>query len=215
MRRWLAVLVCVSLICLYYQHVMLSGPDRPKMRLQLHAHNFCPSSNHSAAPPDDLTYWGSPPTTTQHNAVRILLFSSSPGPAQAREITDFLVMNRLKYKLAYSGRNLPDLISLSKGIAKYLVIVFQDIRDFYHMDRWNRELLEKYCRQFNVGVLGFLPSGDEEVKNEAVDDSSTNTSSPFRVSSHMSISSPATGDQDYQVQYDSVWTSSWLTMGQI
>lgn len=194
MRRWLAVLVCVSLLCFYYQHVSSHGPDRPKMRTQLSAHNFCPSSNHSSAPPDDLTYWGSPPTTTGHNAVRILLFSSNPGPAQAREITDFLVMNRLKYKLAYSGRNLPDLISLSKGMAKYLVIVFQDIRDFYHMDRWNRELLEKYCRQFNVGILGFLSSGDEEVKNEDVDDSSTNTSSPFRVSSHMSISSPATGD---------------------
>ena len=153
------VLVCVSLLCCYYQHVSSSGPDSPKMRRQLSAHNFCPSSYHSSAPPDDLTYWGSPPTTNWHNGVRILLFSSNPGPAQAREITDFLVMNRLKYKLAYSGRNLPDLISLSKGMAKHLVIVFQDIRDFYHMDQWNRELLDKYCRQFNVGALGFLPSG--------------------------------------------------------
>jgi len=193
-RRWLAVLVCVSLLCLFYQHVSSRGPGRPKMRTKLSAHDFCPSSNHSSAPPDDLTYWGSPPTTTGHSGVRILLFSSNPGPAQAREITDFLVMNRLKYKLAYSGRNLPDLISLSKGMAKYLVIVFQDIRDFYHMDQWNRELLDKYCRQFNVGVLGFLPSGDEEVRNAAVDDSSSNTSSPYRMSSHMSISNPATGD---------------------
>ena len=51
------------------------------------------------------------------------------------------------------------------------------------------------CLQdINVGILVFLPSGDAEVKNEAVDNSSTDTSSPFRVSSRMSINSPATGD---------------------
>lgn len=125
--------------------------------------------------------------------MRILLFSSNPGPAQAKDITDFLVMNRLKYKLAYSGRNLPDLISLNKGIAKYLVIVFQDIRDFYHMEQWNKEVLEKYCRQFKVGILGFLPSGEEEVENAAIDETASNGSSPFRVSSHQSIRNPSTG----------------------
>jgi len=195
MRRWLAVLVFVSLGCIYYRHVN-SAPVRPNMKSQLRAHNFCPASNLSSLSPDDLSYWGSPLSFTPngHNSVRILLFSSNPGPSQAKEITDFLVMNRLKYKLAYSGRNLPDLIRLSKGMAKYLVIVFQDIRDFYHMDKWNRELLDKYCRQFKVGILGFLPSGDDAVKNVAIDDSSINSSSPFKLSSHMSISSPATGD---------------------
>ena len=57
-------------------------------------------------------------------------------------------------------------------MAKNLLIVIQHIRDLYHMERWNRELLDKYCRQYNVVVLGFLPSVDEGVKNEAVDDRS-------------------------------------------
>ena len=150
--------------------------------------------NESSQIQDDLNYWGFPPNSNSRNSVRILLFSSNPGPSQAKDITELLVMNRLKYKLAYSGRNLPDLISLSKGLAKYLVIVFQDIRDFYHMDKWNRELLEKYCRQFKVGILSFLPSGDDVASNEALEDSSNNNTSPFSYSSHLTITSPTTGN---------------------
>ena len=59
---------------------------------------------------------------------------------------------------------------------------------------WNRRAQFACLKDINVGILVFLPSGDAEVKNEAVDNSSTNTSSPFRVSSRMSINSPATGD---------------------
>jgi len=193
--RRLIVVFLVILLCIYYGYVSNSEPVRPKMKILLRPQNFCHDSNLSSPIPDDLTYWGSPPSNPNgRNSVRILLFSSSPGPTQAKAITDFLVANRLKYKLAYSGRNLPDLIRLSKGMAKYLVIVFQDIRDLYHMDRWNRELLDKYCSQFKVGILGFLPSGDDEDRVVSIDDSSTNSSSPFKYSSHQSISSPATGD---------------------
>merc|ERR1740137_189423 len=74
-RRWLVVLACVGVICFYYQHVSNSGPSRPKMKTLLRPKNFCPSSNLSSPSPDDLTYWGSPPSTTERSNVRILLFS--------------------------------------------------------------------------------------------------------------------------------------------
>jgi len=195
LRKWVALLFVVSLLCIYYHHGTVRVSVRPRMKTMLTAHNFCPVCSNNTVIPDDLSYWGYPPTSSEHehsSSARILLFSSNPGPAQARDITDFLVMNRLKYKLTYSGRNLPDLISLNKGIAKYLVIVFQDIRDYYHMEQWNKEVLEKYCKQFKVGILGFLPSGEEELRNRVIDDTSTNSSSPYTISSHLTISSPAT-----------------------
>jgi len=192
--KGLGILALSFFVYYYLLYGRLKAPERPKMKKELKAQSFCSVVNESSQTQDDLNYWGFPLNSNSHKSVRILLFSSNPGPSQAKDITELLVMNRLKYKLAYSGRNLPDLISLSKGLAKYLVIVFQDIRDFYHMDKWNRELLEKYCRQFKVGILGFLPSGEEVAVNEALEDSSNNNTIPFSYSSHLTMSSPTTGD---------------------
>ena len=41
---------------------------------------------------------------------------------------------------------MPDLIKLTKGTGKYGVIFFEDYRSYLDMDRWNWELLDKYCR---------------------------------------------------------------------
>ena len=101
---------------------------------------------------------------------------------------------RVKYKVSHTGKQLPDLIRLSKGSnPKYLVLVFQDMRDYYLMDKWNREQLDKYCTQFKVGIVGFLPSTQEEQgTNESIADLSTNTPAPFTISSTPSISQPQT-----------------------
>lgn len=29
------------------------------------------------------------------------------------------------------------------------------------MDKWNRELLDKYCREYSVGIVGFIPHSEE------------------------------------------------------
>lgn len=29
------------------------------------------------------------------------------------------------------------------------------------MDKWNKELLDKYCREYGVGIVGFMQSRDE------------------------------------------------------
>lgn len=31
------------------------------------------------------------------------------------------------------------------------------------MDKWNRELLDKYCREYSVGIVGFAPPGEESL----------------------------------------------------
>lgn len=31
------------------------------------------------------------------------------------------------------------------------------------MDKWNRELLDKYCREYSVGIIGFAPPGEESL----------------------------------------------------
>jgi len=39
--------------------------------------------------------------------------------------------------------------------------VFENYTKYLHMDKWNKELLDKYCREYNVGIVGFMPSRDE------------------------------------------------------
>ena len=54
---------------------------------------------------------------------------------------------------------MPDLIKLTKGTGKYGVIFFEDYRSYLDMDRWNRELLDKYCKSYRVGIVAFVPPG--------------------------------------------------------
>ena len=61
------------------------------------------------------------------------------------------------FKASVAGKNLPDLIKLTKGTGKYGVIFFEDYRSYLEMDKWNRELLDKYCRTFRVGIVAFVP----------------------------------------------------------
>lgn len=33
------------------------------------------------------------------------------------------------------------------------------------MDKWNRELLDKYCREYEVGIVGFFPATEQRLVN--------------------------------------------------
>lgn len=46
------------------------------------------------------------------------------------------------------GKSLPILTNVDKG--KYGVIIFENLDRYLTMDQWNRELLDKYCRQYQV-----------------------------------------------------------------
>lgn len=58
-----------------------------------------------------------------------------------------------------AGKSLPLLTNLDKG--KFAVIVFENFEKYLHMNKWNRELLDKYCREYNVGIIGFMKAQEE------------------------------------------------------
>lgn len=60
-----------------------------------------------------------------------------------------------------AGKSLPVLTNLDKG--KYGVIVFENLNKYLQMDKWNRELLDKYCREYSVGIIGFIPPSEESL----------------------------------------------------
>lgn len=64
-----------------------------------------------------------------------------------------------RYKIEVAGKSLPVLTNLDKG--RYGVIVFENLDKYLHMDKWNRELLDKYCREYSVGIIGFVSPSEE------------------------------------------------------
>lgn len=64
-----------------------------------------------------------------------------------------------RYKVEVTGKSLPVLTTLDKG--RYGVIVFESLSKYANMDKWNRELLDKYCREYSVGVVGFATPSEE------------------------------------------------------
>lgn len=58
-----------------------------------------------------------------------------------------------------SGKSLPIMTNGEKG--RFGAIVFENYTKYLYMDKWNKELLDKYCREYNVGIAGFMPSRDE------------------------------------------------------
>lgn len=60
-----------------------------------------------------------------------------------------------------AGKSLPALTNSDKG--RYSVIVFENYHRYLNMDKWNRELLDKYCREYGVGILGFFPPSERRV----------------------------------------------------
>lgn len=90
---------------------------------------------------------------------KVLVFVETTYSRLGRDIAELLVYNRIKYKIEVAGKSLPVLTNLDKG--RYGVIVFENLEKYLHMDKWNRELLDKYCREYSVGIIGFVSPSEE------------------------------------------------------
>lgn len=64
-----------------------------------------------------------------------------------------------RYKVEVAGKSVPVLTIQDKG--RYGVIVFENLEKYLQMDNWNRQLLDKYCRDYSVGIIGFVAPSEE------------------------------------------------------
>jgi hypothetical protein len=90
---------------------------------------------------------------------KVLVFVETMYSKLGRDIAELLVHTRIKYKVEVAGKSLPVLTNLDKG--RYGVIVFENFNKYLQMDKWNRELLDKYCREYFVGMIGFITPEEE------------------------------------------------------
>lgn len=90
---------------------------------------------------------------------KVLVIAESHYPKLVRQIVQTLELARFDYKIESTGKHLPPLTHLDKG--RWSVIIFENLEAYLAMDQWNREMIDKYCKDFKVGMIIFVHSSDE------------------------------------------------------
>ncbi|KAM6429003.1 bifunctional heparan sulfate N-deacetylase/N-sulfotransferase 4 [Rhynochetos jubatus] len=85
----------------------------------------------------------------------ILLFVESQYSQLGQDIIAILESSRFQYHMviAPAKGDIPPLTDNGRG--KYTIVIYENILKYVSMDSWNRELLEKYCVEYSVSIIGF------------------------------------------------------------
>ncbi|XP_063116775.1 bifunctional heparan sulfate N-deacetylase/N-sulfotransferase 3 isoform X2 [Cavia porcellus] len=95
----------------------------------------------------------------------VLVFVESQYSSLGQDIITILESSRFQYhiEIAPGKGDLPALIDKTKG--KYILIIYENILKYINMDSWNRSLLDKYCVEYGVGVIGFHKTNEKSLQS--------------------------------------------------
>ncbi|XP_074253070.1 bifunctional heparan sulfate N-deacetylase/N-sulfotransferase 3 isoform X5 [Saimiri boliviensis] len=95
----------------------------------------------------------------------VLVFVESQYSSLGQDIIMILESSRFQYhiEIAPGKGDLPVLIDKMKG--KYILIIYENILKYINMDSWNRSLLDKYCVEYSVGVIGFHKTSEKSIQS--------------------------------------------------
>lgn len=95
---------------------------------------------------------------SMHISKRVLIIAESPYSKLSKNIVTLLDYARMDYKFEITER-LPPMTHFDK--AKFGVIIFEKMDTYTKLSSWNRQLVDKYCRDYKVGQIIFAHSVDE------------------------------------------------------
>ncbi|XP_053112576.1 bifunctional heparan sulfate N-deacetylase/N-sulfotransferase 4 isoform X6 [Hemicordylus capensis] len=95
----------------------------------------------------------------------VLLFVESQYSQLGQDIIAILESSRFQYQMVIaSGKgDIPPLADNGKG--KYILVIYENILKYTSMDSWNRELLEKYCAEYSVSIIGFHKANENSLSS--------------------------------------------------
>ncbi|XP_039396409.1 bifunctional heparan sulfate N-deacetylase/N-sulfotransferase 3 isoform X2 [Mauremys reevesii] len=95
----------------------------------------------------------------------VLVFVESQYSTLGQDIITILESSRFQYhiEIAPGKGDLPVLIDKNKG--KYVLIVYENILKYVNMDSWNKGLLDKYCIEYGVSVIGFHKGSENSLQS--------------------------------------------------
>ncbi|XP_036784535.2 bifunctional heparan sulfate N-deacetylase/N-sulfotransferase 2 isoform X3 [Manis pentadactyla] len=96
-----------------------------------------------------------PPETSQTEPV-VLVFVESAYSQLGQEIVAILESSRFRYstELAPGRGDMPTLTDHTHG--RYVLIIYENLLKYVNLDAWSRELLDRYCVEYGVGIIGFF-----------------------------------------------------------
>ncbi|NXW34562.1 NDST3 sulfotransferase, partial [Phaetusa simplex] len=111
----------------------------------------------------------------------VLVFVESQYSTLGQDIITILESSRFQFhtEIAPGKGDLPVLIDKNKG--KYALIVYENILKYVNMDSWNKGLLDKYCIEYGVGVIGFHKGNENSLQSFQL------KGFPFHVHSNLGI----------------------------
>lgn len=96
-----------------------------------------------------------PPETTRTEPV-VLVFVESAYSQLGQEIVAILESSRFRYstELAPGRGDMPTLTDHTHG--RYVLVIYENLLKYVNLDSWSRELLDRYCVEYGVGIIGFF-----------------------------------------------------------
>ncbi|XP_026862982.2 bifunctional heparan sulfate N-deacetylase/N-sulfotransferase 1a [Electrophorus electricus] len=93
----------------------------------------------------------------------VLVFVESQYSQLGQEIVAILESARFRYRTEISpGKgDMPTLTDGERG--RFALIVYENILKYVNMDAWNRELLDKYCVEYGVGLIAFFKANENSL----------------------------------------------------
>lgn len=99
---------------------------------------------------------GEEPAAAARTDPVVLVFVESQYSQLGQEIVAILESGRFKYRTEISpGKgDMPTLTDKERG--RFTLVIYENILKYVNLDAWNRELLDKYCVEYGVGIIGFF-----------------------------------------------------------
>ncbi|RXM29794.1 Bifunctional heparan sulfate N-deacetylase/N-sulfotransferase 2 [Acipenser ruthenus] len=93
----------------------------------------------------------------------VLVFVESQYSQLGQEIVAMLESSRFKYhtEIAPGKGDMPMLTERGRG--RYALVIYENVLKYVNLDAWNRELLDKYCADFGVGMIGFFKANENSL----------------------------------------------------
>ncbi|KAG7465177.1 hypothetical protein MATL_G00173560 [Megalops atlanticus] len=93
----------------------------------------------------------------------VLVFVESLYSQLGQEIVAILESSHFRYRTEISpGKgDMPTLTDKDRG--RFALVIYENILKYVNLDAWNRELLDKYCVEYGVGIIGFFKANENSL----------------------------------------------------
>ncbi|XP_028660825.2 bifunctional heparan sulfate N-deacetylase/N-sulfotransferase 4 [Erpetoichthys calabaricus] len=103
------------------------------------------------------------PIDTSRTDPVVLVFVESQYSQLGQAIIAILESSQFQYhsEIAPGKGDIPPLTN--KGRGRYALIIYENMLKYVNMDLWNRDLLDKYCVEYSVGIVGFHKANENSL----------------------------------------------------